>query len=185
MKKLISLSLIIILAFSLSGCYHESYEYTDIKDYSKIEKLPEIRENQSLEIIPEDIEKRNVEKFYFSWNLGFVGSASVQLQCSVKYNNSDFKAETNRIKSIKGDGAKGKKITYKKTGFKYPAYVSVFGYDDTNCYALIDSENKTIHYIYLSLMYKDNMKIDKKLLPDNYKELGEIKGESFSIYEYK
>ena len=188
MKKLLPLLLIFVLALSFSGCYQNHYEYTDINDYSKIKELYEIREKEAIfDIIPEDIEKKDIEKFYFSWDLGFIGSASVQIQCSVKYSEKDLKNEVERIKSIEGSEPVKRKIKkYNTFRFVYPAYVSVLGYDDTNCYALIDKESRIIHYIYLSLTRAEDMKIDaESLTPEGYKDNGEVLGESFTIYNYE
>ena len=62
-------------------------------DNSKIIDLTEIREKESLEIFPKNIDKNNTDNYYFNWELDFVGSASVEYFCSVKYNKDDYHAE--------------------------------------------------------------------------------------------
>ena len=176
MKKTTFIIILLILSIAFSGCKHMfGYEeYTDIKDYSKIFELTEIRYKEAMVIFPRNVEELNVQNFYFEWDLGPVGSASVEFLLSVKYDEAQLQEEITRLRSL-ADG----KIVYDTQNFAYDAYVLVLGYNSTNYYALIDGN--TVHYILLQIIYAKDIVFDRNLLPKGYQELGDVKGISYSL----
>ena len=58
MKKLICISLVLIILFASCSCsgFFGHEKYTDISNYSKIFDLSEIRYAEALELFPDDIE---------------------------------------------------------------------------------------------------------------------------------
>ena len=86
--------------------------------------------------VPENAE------LYCEWELGVVGSSKTEICLSVNYTDADYKIEIDRLKSLADN-----KIVYDVKNFKYPAYVTILGFKNTNYYALVDEQNKTIHYL--------------------------------------
>ena len=136
-KKFTLLLSLTALLLSFSGCYHEEITYDNPSDNSKIIDLTEIREKESLEIFPKNIDKNNTDNYYFNWELDFVGSASVEYFCSVKYNKDDYHAEIQRLENFKAANT-DESLHYDESTFCFPAYVAVLGCYDTNAYALVD-----------------------------------------------
>lgn len=180
-KKFTLFLLSVALIFSFSGCYHEEITYNNPSDNSKIADLNEIREKESLSIFPENIDKNNTDNYYFNWELGIVGSASVEYFCSVKYDENDYNAEIQRLVDFKYADTQ-KNLHYDTNTFCFPAYVAVMGYNDTNTYVLVDEKEHTIHYIYISLVPQDRLKLDSTYLPYGYTDYGEVSGQSYSIF---
>lgn len=182
MKKIFSLLLSILIVLSFSGCADDSFghkTYTKIEDYNKIFDLTEIRfDENAFELFPEKVDDLEVSDFYCEWELGFIGSAKVEILLSVNYEQVDFDNEILRLKSL-GNG----KINYDKVNFKYPAYVSVLGYLNTNYYAIIDEANCSVNYVMLQLINAEDININKDFLPNGYDEFGAVKNISYNIYE--
>ncbi len=177
MKKTSFIIILLVLSILFSGCEHMfGYEeYTDIKDYSKIFELTEIRyKENAMVIFPRNVEELNVQNFYFEWDLGFVGSASVEFLLSVKYDEVQLQEELARLRSL-ADG----KIIHDTQNFAFEAYVLVLGYNSTNYYALIDGN--TVHYVLLQIVSIDEIDFDKNLLPKSYKGYGEVECESYRM----
>ena len=179
MKKTTLIILLLSLFILFSSCeYMFGYEkYTNINDYSKIFELTEIRyDEDAMVMFPRDVEGLNVQKFYFEWELGLVGSADVEFLLSVKYDNAQLQKEIERIGSL-ADG----KIVHDTQTFVFEAYVLILGYNSTNYYVLVDGN--TVHYVMLQIVALDNIDIDKNLLPKGYEKLGDVKGFSFNVFE--
>ena len=182
MKKRLSFILSLFMVLLLVACADDSFgheTYTKTKDYDKIFDLTEIRYDESaFELFPQNVDDLQVADFYCEWELGVVGSAKVEMILSIHYQQMDFDNEISRIKAL-GNGS----IKYDDTNFKFPAYVSVLGYMNTNYYALVDETNTTIHYVLLQLINDEDIDINQDFLPNNYGELGEIEDISYNIYE--
>lgn len=178
MRKSSFLVLMLIIAIMFCSCAgvfgHE--KYSDIKDYSKIFDLSEIRYSEALEMFPKDVDSLDIKKFYFEWNLGAVGSAEVQFLLSVTYDDVNLQEELSRIQSL----ANGN-IVYDTESFKYDAYVLMLGYNNTSYYALVD--DNTIHYMLLQIVDAEDINFSATLLPKGYDGLGEIKDISYNVYE--
>ncbi len=181
MKKLLCFIMPVVMLFCLCGCYTEKAEYTDYNDVQKINDLPEIRFREALVIFPQSAEKDDVTDFYFSWELGIIGCADVEYYMSVKYSEEDYEKEIKRLSGIKGDDT-GKGLVYDEDSFPLPAYVGVLGSYSTNAYALTDSENYIIHYVYLCVKQKEDLKYAGSYLPEGYSESGDIKGQSYNVF---
>ena len=192
MKKAIAFVLIFFISVCFVGCTYKQITITNPENYEKISELNEIRYKEAFDIFPKTIADKDVEFFYFRWQLGIIGSASVEYQCSIKYSDADFKKEVDRIKSYKGECwyddddkeyCKENALVYDDETFCLPAYVAILGHYATNAYVLIDEGNNTIHYIYLCIMSKNELHINKEYLPKEYSEFGNVAGQDYSIYE--
>lgn len=172
------ISFILIFTVALNGCSGAfGYEkYTDPNDYPKIFDLSEIRYREALELFPENVDSLDVKDFYFEWKLGIVGSADIQFLLSVTYDDLQLQEEISRIQSLANE-----KIVYNTETFQYDAYVLVLGYHCTSYYALIDGN--TVHYVLLQLLDAKDIDIDAALLPSGYEGLGNVKNQSYNVYE--
>ena len=171
----------IMMFFFFFFCYHKTIKYTDISDNSRISDIPEIRDKEFFEILPTELEDKKVRDYYFNWELGSIGSASVEYRFSIKYALDDYKNEIKRITDYRYS-QNGKNLVFDNKTFSLPAYVADLGYHNTNAYILTDDDECIIHYIYLSLFEKNDLTINKKYLPEGYTDSGDIDGNSYSIF---
>ena len=181
MKRCLTIVLAIIMLVTATGCGYDIFgheTYTDVKDYATAFELPEIRFYDARdEMFPKDISTLDVEKFYFEWELGIVGSADVETLLSVKYEENAFAEEVSRLQLLADEN-----VMYDETRFSLPAYVTVLGELNTSVYALVDANNLKIHYIHLQLIDQGRIDISKEFLPDEYFGFGDILGTSFDAY---
>lgn len=180
LKKLIVLFLTLSIVTFFSGCYNETVTYKNVSENSRITDLHEIRERRFFDILPDDLETKDVSDYYFNWELGFIGSASVEYHYSIKYEPEKYEDEIQRISGYRSDYDKA--LQYDDKTFILPAYVAVLGYDDTNAYILTDKENNIIHYVYLSLLQKNKINLDEMYLPEGYTDNGDNENASYSIF---
>lgn len=182
MKKIIALALAVLSVVGLCACaydYRGHEVYDSMINYDDAFELEGIRYVEyARELFPDDTEDFKVEDFYFEWELGMIGDADVEMCLSVNYGAEYYEEEIERLKEI-GEGD----VKYDAESFKYPAYVSVLGYDGASWYALLDAENFTVHYVLLQLMDEDRIDISKEFLPKEYYDFGYVKGQSYNIYE--
>lgn len=183
MKKVFSLILVLVILFTFNGCAYDAFgheTYTDVTDYTSAFELPEIRYyNARDELFPRDVSNLNVDSFYFEWELGIVGSADVETLLSVTYEQDVFSTEIARLQSLVNG-----EVVYDEERFSLPAYVTVLGALETSVYALVDTDNLKIHYIYLQLLDKARIDIPNDFLPSGYYGYGDILGEKVDVYEY-
>ncbi len=181
MRKFLSLSVTLVMLFSLIGCKGSifGYEcYTAAEEYEKIFELTELRYAESaFELFPKDISDITVENFYCEWELGIVGSAVAEICLSASYTKEEFDEEILRLKLL----ANGN-IVYNDETFAYPAYVLVLGYYNTSWYALVDEENLRVNYVLLQLVTESEIDIDNSLVPKGYSEHGDVEGFEFNSY---
>ena len=182
MKKVSVIILALILSLSLTACAYDSFgheTYTNVDDYGAAFELSEIRfDFVRNELFPKDVSSLDVERFYYEWELGIVGSADVETLLSVKYEEKAFLNEIARIKSLSDQ-----KIMYDESRFSLPAYVAVLGDSNTSIYALVDADNFKIHYIHLQLIDEGRIDIPKDFLPEGYSDYGDVSGISFNAYD--
>ena len=95
---------------------------------------------------------------------------------SVKYNETEFDAEIERISSLKFTS--DVHLTYDTVNFNYPAIVAALDYYCSSEYILIDRENLTLHYIYAQLVAIKDWNINKDYLPHGYYGEGDVSTEA-------
>ena len=87
----------------------------------------------------------------------------------VDYDKDEFNAEVERIKSVNQPFRDiVKNIFFAKTGFKYPAYITIWDGNGTYEYALVDEENTTIAYVLNQLFDWKDTDIAEEYLPKDY-----------------
>ena len=121
-------------------------DHTNIDEYSSnLEKLIESKDVRSgLKVFPAEINKEKVKDFkYYSTDGLFIGDYLYYLV--VDYDKDEFDAEVERIKNVNQPFRDiVKNIFFAKTGFKYPAYITIWDGNGTYEYAVVDEENTTI-----------------------------------------
>ncbi len=180
MKRIFAIVLMIAVCVGCTGCsLVEHHQYTSVEDYNKIFELTEIRyREEAFELFPQTLEGLSVKEFYFDWLRGFIGSASVQMHLSVAYDSAAFEKELTRLQSL-GNG----NIVHETDKFQYEAYASVLGWNATNYYALIDKENRMVHYMLLQIVSKEDIAFSHDYIPLGYYESGSVEGADYNIYE--
>lgn len=145
-------------------------DHTNIDEYSSnLTKLIESQDVRSgLKIFPTEVNKDKVKEFkYYSADDLFVGSYLYYLV--VDYDKDEFNAEVERIKSVNQPFRDiVKNIFFAKTGFKYPAYITIWDGNGTYEYALVDEENTTIAYVLNQLFDWKDTDIAEEYLPKDY-----------------
>ena len=141
---------------------------TNIEEYAKV--LSELRENSDahsgLFIFPENINVDNIKEYKYLTRDGlFDGSYLFYLVTS--YSESDYDVEVERLKNIKAEYPNAvKNPLYNKT--ENPAYVTIFDGNGSYEYALIDSKNKTIAYVFNQLFEWKDVEINEEYMLKNY-----------------
>ena len=145
-------------------------DHTNIEEYSSnLTKLIESQDVRSgLKIFPTEVNKDKVKEFkYYSEDDLFVGSYLYYLV--VDYDKDEFNVEVERIKSVNQPFRDiVKNIFFAKTGFKYPAYITIWDGNGTYEYALVDEENTTIAYVLNQLFDWKDTDIAEEYLPKDY-----------------
>lgn len=145
-------------------------DHTNIDEYnSNLTKLIESKDVRSgLKIFPSEINKDKVEEFkYYSADDLFVGSYLYYLV--VDYDKDEFNTEVERIKSVNQPFRDiVKNIFFAKTGFKYPAYITIWDGNGTYEYAIVDEENTKIAYVFNQLFDWKDTDVAEDYLPKDY-----------------
>lgn len=110
-----------------------------------------------------------------------------------EYNDADFNKELQRLKNItcrissEGETVSNR-IEYDENMYKYPAYISMDGYDDNYEYALIDKASNRIIYIHLAFPEECNLRKYDDYLKINSRDYAfEVEStlDQFTIYAHK
>ena len=168
-----SMCLIIMTALLLSGClsYPADKEYyNELSDYPNIWELAGfyLGSDEQSPLFPEDISALDVADYFCRYDQLLPLGEGVQLLLHIRYDEIAFSAETQRIEALTTDRTDAFHCT------KLRAQVLYLGTDYMSEYALIDDEDHSIYYIYLSSIPKNQLEIDLDLIPTGYTGYGEI-----------
>lgn len=180
----ISILLVIVIATvtislvqSSLSIYLKPDSISGIENYNKNYYIEEYGGDldSNLLIFPDDKTNLINPEFSSSFQTGLFDSDGYILLKS-KYSEENFNNEIDRIKNLsiiisngcrEGASVYENKIKYDDASYKYPAYVTIDGFGSTYEYALINTDEFEIIYVYLSYpkinasKYKDYLKIDK------------------------
>lgn len=167
---------------------------TGIENYDKeyyIEKYHgDLASN--LLIFPDNITKLIEPTFLSSLKTNFFDTDGYII-LKTKYTKEDFDNEINRLSNLKmtinetcypNSEEYTNYIKYDNTSYKYPAYITIDGFDNTYEYALLNEDKLEIIYLYLSYpninnkQYQEYLKKDKSL----YSKTNTIN--SYSMYNH-
>ena len=150
--------------------------------------------NSSLRVFPDDTDTAKNLTYDSHLKTGLFDTDGYII-LKADYDEDAFSAEVDRLSEIEctllwQDQSVTNKIRYDTESYKYPAYVASDGYDSTYEYALIDEENDSIIYIYISYPESSILKLPKysDYLKKNLLEYGEHQFDSsleeFTIYAH-
>lgn len=130
-------------------------------------------------IFPSDAGGDAVKDFYFMKNSSLLDDTIVLYEkCS--FDSDAYEAEVDRISRIqygwfdaddsfmRDDYTSTSEIKYNDSDFIHPAYVTVWRKGYCCSYALLDSDNQEITYVYLQYANRSDIKFDKSLLPGHF-----------------
>lgn len=161
----------LLLILSLTSCkyYADKTYYSSTADYDKVWTLSGLRNGDYgvSAIFPEKLDGLQVDDFFCRYDEQLPLGEGFQIHLSVKYSD-DFGTEIDRISSV------GKRCDGSFSNTQYEAYSLCMGEAYSYEYALADRDNSVIHYIYLQGVPKDQIEIEKSLIPDDYSEYGNV-----------
>jgi len=187
-----------VIFLELIGIEHVNKSGLESYDKQAILEKYESDLNSGLETFPDNTDKILDGEYAFHLKYGILDSDAYIIM-KAHYSHEDYLQEEKRLSEIKCTivnsriNQLSKKeeiidtvnscIKYDNSMYKYPAYIASDGYDDVYEYALMDAENDTIIYVFLSYpeylnlsKYKDYTKPRKK----DYKENDSFN--DFTIY---
>lgn len=170
-KLVLSIAVLGSLIFSFSGCSYKTY--LDAESYSQIwEKtgFHPISYNlyETSALFPESIDDLKVEKFHARYDEHLPLGEGFQILLSIKYEDkSTFEVECNRIELISTEISQQFDIS----NFEFSAYATIICWEDCFEYAIINTDEQVIFYIFLQDVRKHDIEFDHVFLPKNYPEL--------------
>ena len=179
MKKHIAVIAVCILVLMVSACsdvYRETV-ISDIRDYKAIWTLPERRASEVSVLFPSAVEAEQVTAFYCKHSTYKWLGTGWQVVLSVGYDEAAFSAEQARLRQICDDSVLYGLSAY----FDHPAYATVWNWNACFEYAIVNEDDRTVSYVYLQLIQKDDLILDETLIPKQYEmELPNV--EEYSVY---
>ncbi len=123
-------------------------------------------------IFPEKLpgSAENVE-YYYKYEDGWT-RPMCQIYLSYILSQEDYEAEEKRLAALSWESEERGHLTVQRdtTSFRYPAYVTIAGYDFCYEYVLMCKQNNTIVYIYTMNTIKEDLKFNQEFLPDYFME---------------
>ena len=180
MKKwfivIIAMALILSL-FSCDDIYDETI-ITDIKEYSAIWSLPERRVNEKSELFPFKIDEEQCVEFICKHTTYKWVGTGWQVLLKIVYDDTEFISEMNRLTNLCANSYFCGNSEY----FDFPRYATAWNWQGCFEYAIVDNKNKAVCYVYLQLIDKDDLILEKKYIPRGY-ETQLNNSVIYSIYE--
>ncbi len=178
MKK-ITILLLSLFLLCLCGCSDE-YEKTVIEDISKYEivwTLPEHRIDEGSKLFPGDVADKRVNDFYCEYITSLPVGTEWQMVLEIKFGAEEYNTELTRIQKL----CENSPVYGENDYFSNTAYATAWNWNGCYEYVILDDADYTATYLYLQLKNKEDISIDKALLPRGYDlEMGDVE---FSIYE--
>ena len=175
-KVLLTIFIFIVLMCSCSNVYDETI-ISDIKLYDTIWTLPERRASETSILFPSIIEEEKVINFRCKHTTYQLVGTGWQVELTVKYSDDLFYDEVKRLNELCYNSI----ICGESKYFDMPAYASVWNHIGCFEYAVVNEEDKTIGYLYLQLIDKDDLEISSPYIPQQY-EMDYTDFEAYTIY---
>ncbi len=177
MKKIFLLVLCIVFVLCITSCSDavETTLFTDTHNYTGIWKLPERRVSESSELFPKEIDNFDVSKFLCSHKTESLVGTQWQVELVVRYESNIFLNELERIQKL----CEKSPVFGNSKYFNTDTYASVWGWNGCFEYAIVDSTEFSITYIYLQLVNKEVI-VDETHLPIDYSM--EMNTMEFTVY---
>ncbi len=136
---------------------------TDISTYSEHLVLPERRASEKSSLFPDDITGIDAVNFVCFHKTEIPVGTQWQVELVVRYSLDEFIEEENRIKIL----CESSPVFESSEHFKTKVYASVWNWHGCYEYAVVNSEEFSIAYIYLQLA-SENLVINENYMPIDY-----------------
>ena len=163
---------------SCSNVYDETI-ISNIKLYDTIWTLPERRVSETSSLFPSIIEEETVINFRCKHTTYQLVGTGWQVELTVKYSDNSFYDEVKRLNELCYNSI----ICGESKYFDIPAYASVWNHICCFEYAVVNEEDKTIGYLYLQLINKDDLEISPLYIPKQY-EMDYTDSLAYTIYSW-
>lgn len=182
MRRKLMMIVIFVLSMGLFCSCSDEYEQTvisDIKLYGTIWNLSERRVSETSELFPNsaEIASEEVINFHCKHTTYQMVGTGWQVELAVKYNDDSFYNEVNRLSKLCDSSI----ICGESKYFDVPAYASVWNHIGCFEYAVVNEKDKTIGYIYLQLVDKDDLEVSSAYIPHSY-EMTYSDSQGYTIY---
>ncbi len=127
-------------------------------------------------IFPKNINVSQCRSFYSRKDPDLFVEWQLQFYLCMEYDESDFDKEIKRLSELCHEN-------YDQSEFTMPCFVAQEAYYGQYEYALVDSENHIIHYIFIYSVAQNHLCIEKQYLPKHWCSGCITNGVAFSIYE--
>ena len=180
MKKPVLIILCFSLTLSLLSCsgVYEEVIVSDINDYSNMWLLPERRVDEASRLFPDNVTEEQCVAFICKHTTYQLLGTGWQLLLEIRYDDSIYFSEIDRLNNLCGNSPVCGNSEY----FDSPTYATVWNWNSCFEYAVVDEKEKTVCYIYLQLIEKDNLIVNKEYIPEGY-EMQLSNSKSYSVYE--
>ncbi|MBE6767673.1 MAG: hypothetical protein E7549_02035 [Ruminococcaceae bacterium] len=179
MKKILActLSIILILQFSSCSDVYKEVVLTDVGEYTDMWSLPERMGNNPSVLFPSDVAEETCTFFFCKHSTYHLVGTGWQTVLTMQYDHISFLQEVERLQNL----CKNSPLCGETKFFDVPSYASVWNWESCFEYAVINENTKTISYIYLQFIDKEDVVIDTCYVPKGYEE--EMSdSQSYSVY---
>ena len=193
LKYVISYIMLILIGVMEIMDLGESFKGLD--EYNKSAILEEYGSdfNSDMRIFPDDVSSFENGDYIACMDSNIIDT-SAYIFLKANYDSQIFAKEKDRLSKINcvvsapSGESWTQEVYYDEETYKYPAYIATDGYTHTYEYALLDEENTSIIYVFLS--YPDYKSLSKyedylKINPKDYIIPGDKSRELFSIYTHE
>lgn len=182
--KIILVFILISANLLLSSCIKKPKKDTDFKNYLNIDAS--CYYPQPL-VFPDISKNKGKIQDYWSWEYDHIVAYAYEIVLKIKYEESDFLEEIDRLSSLKcGKGDNAKPIMKDKDCilFEYYTYVAIYKEkcDDLE-YASIDFKNNEIIYVRIESLSFEELTLDINYLPKAY-TTGTFLDYHYDMYSY-
>lgn len=182
MRKWVAIFFILILSLNLFSC-SDAYEETiisDIREYDDIWSLSERRADETSVLFPSSVNEEECIEFICRHTTYQLLGTGWQILLKIKYDDALFSSEMSRLNNL----CKNSPICGYSEYFDNYAYATVWNWNSCFEYAVIDEKEKTVCYIYLQLIEKNDLFIEEGYIPEGY-EMQLTNSQRYSVYEEK
>lgn len=179
MKKIASCIFAFVLILSLISCsdVYDEVIITDLKEYDSIWDLPEGYGGIPSVLFPQAVKEEQCLSFFCKHTTYLPLGTGWQFILEIQYDSVSFLEETTRLKKLCADAP----IQGPSEYFDSLAYITVWNWNGRFEYAMADEENKTVSYVHLKLVNKEDLVIDEKYVFKGYEKILPDSA-SYSIY---
>ena len=178
MKKIVLTLVCFVLILSFVSCsnMYEDIITSDINYYENIWSRSR-RAGEPSMLFPSTVAKEQCVNFYFNYQ-DIILAPSWQIFLKNQYDEETFLSEFNHLNTI----CENSPVCGDSEYFDTQVYATVWNWNGCFEYAIVDEEEKTVSYIYIQLINKEDLMIDEEYIPEGY-EMEMENSVIYSVYE--